>query len=38
MKPGTFVKVLVEDGCVILEPEDASATPVPPAATLASIA
>ena len=39
MKPGTFVKVLVEDGCVILEPEDAaSAASVPPAATLASIA
>jgi hypothetical protein len=40
MKPGTFVKVLVEDGCVILEPEDAAPAecPMPPAATLASIA
>lgn len=39
MKPGTFVKVVIEDGCVILEPEEsAESTPIPPVATLASVA
>jgi hypothetical protein len=40
MKPGSFVKVVIEDGCVILEPEDSApaACPAPPVATLASVA
>lgn len=36
MKPGSFVKVLIEDGCVILEAEESEASP--PVAALASIA
>ena len=40
MKPGTFVKVIVEDDCIILEPEKAaaSAPATPPVAQLASVA
>ena len=40
MKPGQFVKVIVEDDCIILEPEKAaaSAPATPPVAQLASVA
>jgi len=39
MTPGTFVKVIIEDGVIVLEPEESSATaPVPPVAQLASVA
>jgi len=40
MEPGTYVNILVEDGCVILEPEKPQplVCPAPPVASLASIA
>jgi hypothetical protein len=39
MEPGTFVKVIIEDGVIVLEPEESSATaPTPPVAQLASVA
>ena len=41
MKPGQFVKVIIEDGAIILEPQVAEAPscpPTPPVAQLASVA
>jgi hypothetical protein len=40
MKPGDFVKVIIEDGVIILEPqpEAASCPPTPPVAQLCSVA
>ena len=40
MKPGDFVKVIIEDGVIILEPqpEAASGPPTPPVAQLCSVA
>jgi hypothetical protein len=40
MKPGQFVKVIVEDDCIILEPEKAAASSpaTPPVAQLCSVA
>jgi hypothetical protein len=39
MKPGSYVRVVVEENCIVLEPDD-DATPVatPPVASLATIA
>jgi hypothetical protein len=38
MEPGTYVKVILEEGAIILEPEAAAPACTPPAAQLASIA
>jgi hypothetical protein len=38
MEPGAYVKVIIEDGVIILEPEAAAPACTPPVAQLASIA
>ena len=39
MEPGTYVRVVIEDGAIILEPDVAKpAVKAPPAATLATVA
>jgi hypothetical protein len=39
MKPGSYVRVIVEENCIVLEPdEDAPAAVTPPVASLATIA
>ncbi len=38
MPPGSFVKVIIEDGVIVLEPDDGTEPAQPPVASLANIA